>query len=78
MIYYIVEFHADGGQMCVLGIRCFIDKQKADEFAQRMCSEKNHYCGPSSVKQRESETQVENEGEIYPTIANIGRTFFHP
>lgn len=73
MTYHIVEFHADGGQMCVPGVRCFIDKNDADKWAEYFRTEPGHSCGPQSVKQYESEMPIENHGIIYPGIANMGR-----
>jgi hypothetical protein len=73
-MFYIVEFHADGGQMCVPGIRCFDSVEKANAFAERLRNEPGHTCGPNSVRQRESETPIENHGVVYPGVANMGRT----
>jgi len=73
MTYYIVEFHADGGQMCVPGIRCFVNKDEADKLAEYLRTEPGHTCGPQSVRQYESESPVENDGVIYPGVANMGR-----
>lgn len=70
---YIVEFHADGGQMCVPGRRVFVHKHEADRFAEAMRNEPGHICGPESVTQYESDDPLPNEGHIYPTIANLGR-----
>jgi hypothetical protein len=73
MTYHIVKFHADGGQMCVPGIRCFTDKAKADELAEYLRTESGHSCGLQSVQQCESERPIENDGIIYPGVANMGR-----
>lgn len=75
-MYYIVEFHADGGQMCVAGRRSFNDPVEARRFADRMRSEPGHTCGPKSVRTYISETNPENEGYEYPMIANSGREMF--
>jgi hypothetical protein len=72
-MFYIVEFHADGGQMCVPGIRCFDSVEKADAFAERLRNEPGHTCGSKSVRQHESETFVESHGVVYPGVANMGR-----
>lgn len=72
-IYHIVEFHADGGQMCVPGIRCFDDVEKANSFADRLRNEPGHTCGPQSVRQYESNDPVPDHGVIYPGVANMGR-----
>ena len=72
-MFHIVEFHADGGQMCVPGVRCFENKVEADSFAERLRNEPGHSCGPASVRQRESERSIENHGVIYPGVANMGR-----
>lgn len=72
-MHHIVEFHADGGQMCVSGRRSFTDPEKARQFAEQMRSEPGHTCGPASVREYTSETDLGNEGAIYPEIANIGR-----
>lgn len=74
MIYHIVKFHADGGQACIPGIRCFTDKSKADAFAEYLRAEPGHTCGPESVRQSESETSTEDKGIVYPGVANMGRT----
>lgn len=73
MTYHIVKFHADGGQMCVPGIRCFTDKWEADKLAEHLRTEVGHSCGPQSVQQYESETPIDNDGVIYPGVANMGR-----
>lgn len=75
-MYHIVEFHADGGQMCVPGRRSFSDPEEARRFAERMCSEPDHTCGPQSVRIYTSETDPGNEGYEYPMIANSGREMF--
>ncbi|TSC89546.1 MAG: hypothetical protein G01um10143_36 [Parcubacteria group bacterium Gr01-1014_3] len=72
-MYYIIEFHADGGQMCIPGRRAFSDPEAAKKFAERMRSEPDHTCGLESVKEFVSETDLGNEGEIYPILANAGR-----
>ena len=41
-MYYIVEFHADGGQMCVSGRRFFTDPEKGKQFANKMRTEPDH------------------------------------
>lgn len=61
-MYHIVEFHADGGQMCVRGHRSFADPEKARQFAEKMRSEPGHTCGPASVREYTSETELRNEG----------------
>jgi hypothetical protein len=66
MTYYIVHFHADGGQMCVPGRRVFTDRAEADAFADRMRKEPDHACGPESMRQEEAETDPGNLGVIYP------------
>ena len=65
MTYHVVEFHADGGQMCVEGRRVFTDEAQADGFAERMRNEEGHSCGPESVRQYKSETSPGGEGDIY-------------
>lgn len=68
-IYHIVNFHADGGQMCVPGRRCFENPRDAHEFAKAMRDEPGHNCGPKSVKQYTADKPLKNEGHVYPTIA---------
>ena len=75
-MYHIVEFHADGGQMCVPGRRSFPNPEEASKFAERMRSEPEHTCGPESVRTYTSETDPGNEGHEYPMIANSGREMF--
>lgn len=75
MSYHIVKFHADGGQMCVPGSRCFNTSEDANIFAERLRNEPGHTCGPQSVKQYESEQAVPDEGVIYPGLANAGRNW---
>ena len=72
-MYHIVEFHADGGQMCVPGRRSFDDSEEARRFAEKKRSEPGHSCGSKSVKEFTSETDLGDEGTIYPEIANTGR-----
>jgi len=48
-MYHVVEFHADGGQMCVPGHRSFTNPEKAKQFADQMRSEPEHTCGSKSV-----------------------------
>lgn len=64
-MYHIVEFHADGGQACVPGRRTFTDPEAAKQFAKRMREEPGHTCGPQSVKESTSETDLGNKGMIY-------------
>lgn len=68
-IYHIVDFHADGGQMCVPGRRCYEDPKKASEFAKEMRAEVGHTCGAESVTEYTADKPLKNEGHIYPTIA---------
>ncbi len=68
--YHVVEFHADGGQMCIPGRRCFTNPMEANRFARRMRSEPDHTCGPKSVKQYTSRKRLCDKGAIYPEIAN--------
>lgn len=70
MSYHIVDFHADGGQMCVPGRRSFTDPEEAGQFAEKMRREPGHVCGPNSVKEYTSETDLGNEGAVYPGVAN--------
>lgn len=72
-MYYNVEFHADGGQICVRGLRSFDNRDDARRFAKWIRKEPDHTCGAGSVKEFTSETKLDNEGEIYPRIANILR-----
>jgi hypothetical protein len=72
-MFYIVTFHADGGQMCIGGLRCYETQKEADDFAARMRAEPGHSCGPQSVKQWESERWLSNIGVVYPGVANMGR-----
>ena len=75
-MYHIVEFHADGGQMCVPGRRSFSDPEAARQFAERKRLEPDHTCGPKSVRTYTSETDLGNDGEEYPMLANSGREMF--
>lgn len=72
MTYYIVKFHADGGQACVPGVRRFTSKSEAEEFAGRMRNEPGHTC-VDHTHLIESPMPEQNRGAIYPEIANIGR-----
>lgn len=74
-MYHIVEFHADGGQVCSFGRKSFGDPKEAKEFAKKMRSEPGHSC-KDSVKEYISETYIGNEGAIYPAVANLGRDEF--
>lgn len=64
-MYHVVEFHADGGQMCVPGRRVFTEKPVADSFAEQMRNEEGHSCGPESVRQYESFTDPGKLGDMY-------------
>lgn len=72
-MFHIVAFHADGGQMCIPGLRCFDTVEAANDFAERLRNEPGHSCGPQSVKQYESETSIPGRGIVYPGVANMGR-----
>jgi len=76
-MHHIVEFHADGGQTCVPGVRCFPDRGAADRFAEHERGRKGHSCGAGSVRQRESEAPLRDEGYIYPFVASMGRGLEH-
>lgn len=67
-IWHIVDFHADGGQACMNGRRCFEDSEKAHKFAERMRKEPEHLCGPESVSEYTSEERLENIGLVYPKV----------
>lgn len=64
-MFYIVHFHADGGQACVDGIRCYpqAEKDKAEEFAERMRNEPGHHC-LNSVRIEEAEAAVPDKGRV--------------
>jgi hypothetical protein len=64
--YYVVFFHADGGQVCTRGVRCFKDKKMADQLGDILNSERGHHC-EDSVVVMESTIPYENEGSF-----NIG------
>lgn len=70
-MFYIVEFHADGGQMCVPGRRVFLDSGLALSFFTACATEKNHTCGAKSVNMTASETNPGDDGEIYPAVARL-------
>lgn len=72
-MFHIVEFHADGGQMCVFGRRSFGDFEESKQFADKIRSEPDHSCGPESVRTFTSETDLGNEGYGYPMLANAAR-----
>lgn len=67
--YYVVHFHADGGQCCSPGHRTFKNKNDAKAFAERMKAEPGHSCGPKSVKIQKSKDDKGSSGVIYPGIA---------
>lgn len=63
MTYYIVEFHADGGQACIPGRRVFTDKNAAERFKSVMEKEPGHHCR-DSVRLTISDIDPGNEGAI--------------
>lgn len=65
-MFHIVEFHADGGQMCVAGRRSFTDPGKARQFAEKMKAEPGHTCGPESVREYTSDVGFGDDGCVYP------------
>lgn len=67
--YIIVYFHADGGQYCDQGRRVFTSMDKAEKFAEERRNERDHVCGPKSVRIEISDTDPGDEGIIYPGIA---------
>lgn len=75
-MYYVVEFHADGGQMCVDGRRVFTDPVEASRFAAQRRAEPGHFCGPESVREYATDVRPDEEGYIYPMVANQGRELF--
>lgn len=73
---WVVKFHADGGQMCVPGLRDFgDDKDAAHRFANKMRDEPRHVCereandiGKSTVIVEYSEEKTKERGIIYPLL----------
>jgi hypothetical protein len=64
-MFYIVNFHADGGQACIPGRRVFTNAEKALKFAERMRNEPGHTC-ENSVSLITSDTYPgDDKGEIY-------------
>ena len=61
-MYYVVHFHADGGQMCTEGRRCFEDQTIAEGLAAILKSEPGYTCGPLSVRVTSSQIPVSNHG----------------
>lgn len=69
-MFYIVHFHADGGQACVPGKRCFDNKMEALQFYESQLAEIGHTCIDHTwIEQQES--PAENKGEIYPAVARL-------
>jgi len=68
---YVVEYHADGGQMCVPGRRVFKIESRAQAFEKKMMNEKGHTC-KNSVKLIATLKFVEDEGDMYPDVAGSG------
>ena len=64
-MYHVVDFHADGGQMCAPGRRSFANPEEARQFADHMRLTPGHTCGPESVREYTSETDLGNEGNTY-------------
>lgn len=64
-MYYIVEYCADGGQMCVPGRRVFTSESEQKQFAERERAKSGHLHGPESVKEYTAEVDPGNEGYEY-------------
>ena len=62
-MYHYVDFHADGGQMCIPGRRRFSTLEKALRFQGIMDSEPGHHC-KNSVKLFSSEEILDEKGHI--------------
>jgi hypothetical protein len=62
MTYYVVRFHADGGQTCIDGCRCLESKEAAEVLAEILSDEPGHRCGPGSVTIEESPIKIEDRG----------------
>jgi len=71
--YYVVHFHADGGQMCVPGHKTFTDKKRAESFLQTMRDEPGHNCGSDSAWMEATTEDMGSEGIVYPGLAMSGR-----
>lgn len=65
--YFVVHFHADGGQMCIPGRRVFTDRVAADQFADRMLADTDHYC-TDHTRVVETDTPVDSCGDIYTYV----------
>lgn len=64
MSFYVVHFHADGGQACIPGRRVFTDPDEADHFAHTCRNERGHTCH-NSVRVEITETDPGNDGRLY-------------
>jgi hypothetical protein len=63
MTYYVVTFHADGGQACYEGSRNFVDKHAAEVFRDLCLDEPGHNCAGSSWI-TESESPSPEKGSL--------------
>lgn len=63
-MFYIVHFHADGGQACIPGRRVFSSSDAAKRFAKNMENEPGHLC-KNCVNIEVSDTNPGDYGSIY-------------
>jgi hypothetical protein len=63
-VQWVVEFHADGGQACVLGRRVFNDPVEAGRFAQRCRDEKGHTCRDSVREYVALNASLKDDGRL--------------
>jgi hypothetical protein len=73
---WVVQFCADGGQMCVPGVRVFPDTPEGRAAAMAFAGSDPHTCwayGRKPPMLCVPAGTVENDGAIYPAVANLGR-----
>ena len=68
--FIVVHFHADGGMMCVPGVRSWPnDRQgrlEAERFAISRKRDTGHVCGPDAVWVEFVDTCPHPQGKLYP------------
>ncbi|HVN55049.1 MAG TPA: hypothetical protein VMT46_12020 [Anaerolineaceae bacterium] len=68
--FVVVHFHADGGMVCVPGVRSWPNdrrgRQEAERFARSRQCDTGHVCGPDAVWVEFLDTCPKPQGKLFP------------
>lgn len=67
-MFYVVYFHADGGQACMLGWRTLTNRESAESLRDHLLDEPGHNCKKSAfidyIEEGEMELKVLHHGHF--------------